>query len=69
MALGKLQSLFDGDNGNITIVVSAALILFVSYAYLRRDDGGPPWLGETIPFVSNTIQMTADPVKFWNHAA
>lgn len=45
------------------------VLLTVSLLYrLGRDDGGPPMMAETIPFLSNMIAVVTKPVPFWDRA-
>ncbi|KAK5655165.1 hypothetical protein OQA88_6064 [Cercophora sp. LCS_1] len=55
--------------GSVGLTIGSTILFFlISYSLLRRDDGGPPWMDETIPFISNTIEMATNPIKFWARA-
>ena len=63
--MADLGTLFGGWQNTAGVVI---LLLVGSFLYrFRRDDGGPPRLGETIPFLSNTIAVVRNPLAFWDH--
>ncbi|KAK3329256.1 cytochrome P450 [Apodospora peruviana] len=50
--------------------IGVLLVLFILWSVYRfnGDDGGPPRLRETIPFLSNLVDMARDTGAFWNRA-
>lgn len=70
---GLVKSLYDIGRDHLVLVgvAGAALVVLLLYSLLSKPaskDDGPPWLPETIPFVSNTVEMSFDPPAFFARA-
>lgn len=43
-------------------------VLFAVFHIFRRNPDMPPTMPETIPFLSNTLEVSMDPKAFWARA-
>ncbi len=50
----------------ITAIAGTVFLLFTILQFRSSNDGGPPELSETIPFLSNSIALITDIESFWN---
>lgn len=67
---GILSSLYElvRHNAVIASIASVVVLLLLSSHVFRRNADAPPHLPETIPFLSNTLQVSTDPKAFWARA-
>ncbi|KAK0702331.1 cytochrome P450 [Lasiosphaeris hirsuta] len=68
--VGPLSELA-GSSNNVTAIgigVATALLLLALYFAMSTQSNDPPSLGETIPFLSNSLQMASDSKAFWARA-
>ena len=69
---GLLGSLYElaRENAVVASVGGVAILLILLYSLLvKRGSDGIPWLPETIPFLSNTLQVSTDTKAFWARAS
>lgn len=59
-------NLYGGWRNTVGVIILVWIAASFLYYQFGRDDGGPPQLGETIPFLSNTIAVVRDPLAFWD---
>ena len=66
---GFLSSLYELGQHNAAIAgVGIIILLLLSSRVFRRNANVPPYLPETIPFLSNTLQFSMEPAAFWARA-
>jgi hypothetical protein len=69
--MGFLRPFLDivTTSGSIGLPLGLIFIFVSGYLILRRrEDDGPPWLPEKIPFVTNTYEYLTDMGSFLDRA-
>jgi hypothetical protein len=69
---GLLSSLYELARANAIIasIGGVGLVVLLLSALLgKRGSDGIPWLPETIPYLSNTLQVSTDTKGFWARAS
>jgi hypothetical protein len=62
---GILSSLYELGRYNAAVVgIGVVAIILWAFYVVAGQSGGPPHLGESIPFLSNTLELSKDPEAF-----